>query len=190
MKKTKLLTSTALVVLLLTPLIVLSAFATPVSAFTLDSFSSTNVQYVLPQGTTFNGSITATGSVRFFVIAPNGTEIVDLGIIDKTTTFSFLAQQNGSYTLNFENDLPNSIQVTFSYVTNPKISGDNNSTGISSSYLLLTISIAALASLLIILILRRRSEIQTPAAHHTVPLKLLIPPNSDVLCRKRQKPKL
>ena len=109
-------------------------------------------------GTTFNGTISTTGDVRFWVSAPNYAEIVNLGIIDKTTTFSFVAQQNGTYTMNFENDMSNSIQVTFSYVTNPVIPGSNNSTGISQSYLLITVIIAVLGSFLIIFVLHRKSK--------------------------------
>jgi hypothetical protein len=167
MKKTKLLISTALAALLLTSLMVLSAFATTVPTFTL-SASSNQLQYVLPQGTTFNGTISTTGSVQFWVSAPNYTEIVNLGIIDKTTSFNFVAQQNGTYTLNFENDLSNSIQVTFSYVTNPVIPGSNNSTGNSLSYLLITVIIAVLGSLLIIFVLCRK-EIHPSAVHDRAP---------------------
>jgi hypothetical protein len=176
MKKTKLLMSNALAVLLLASLMVVSVFATTVPTFTLSS-SSNQLQYVLPAGTTFNGTISTTGSVRFWVSAPNYAEIVNLGIIDKTTTFSFVAPQNGTYLLNFENDLPTSIQVTFSYVTNPVIPGSNNPAGISQSYLLITVIIAVLGSFLIIFVLYRRSKIQTTAVHNgafkpvTAPLK-------------------
>jgi len=144
-----------------------SAFAVTVPTFTL-SLSSNQLQYVLPAGTTFNGSISTTGLVRFWVSAPNGAEIVDLGIIDKTTTFSFVAQQNGTYLFNFENDLSNTIQVTFSYVTNPAIPGSNNSTGISTTYMLITVVIAVAGSGLIIFVLRRKSKTRTLAVHDRV----------------------
>jgi len=157
MKRTKLLMPTLLAVLLLASLMAVSAFASTVPTFTL-SASSNQLQYVLPAGTTFNGTIATTGSVQFWVSAPNYLEIVNLGIIDKTTSFSFVAPQNGTYTLNFENDMSNSIQVTFSYVTNPVIPGSNNSTGISQSYLLITVIIAVLGSLLIIFVLHRKSK--------------------------------
>ena len=90
MKKTKLLISTASAVLLLASLMAVSAFATTVPTFTL-SASSNQLQYVLPEGTTFNGTISTTGSVRVWVSAPSYAEIVNLGIIDKTTTFGFVA---------------------------------------------------------------------------------------------------
>ena len=160
MKKTKLLTCTVLTALLIMSLTALSAFATTVPAFTLSS-SSAQSQIMLPSGTTFNGSISTTGTVRFWVSAPNGAQIVNLGLIDKTTTFSFVAQQTGNYTLNFENDMPNSIQVDFSYTTNPDISGSNNSTGTPLSYLPIPIIIAVFGSILIIFFVRRKSKNQS-----------------------------
>ena len=156
MKKTKLLISATLAVLLLASLMAVEAFATTVPAFTL-SASSNQLQYMLPQGTTFNGTIATTGPVQFWVSAPNNAEIVNLGIIDKTTTFSFVATQKGTYTLNFENDMSNSIQVTFSYVTNPVIQGINPA-GISQSYLIITVIIAVLGSILIIFIIHAKTK--------------------------------
>jgi len=148
-----------LATLLLASLMASSALAITEPTFTL-SASSNQLQYKLPAGTTFNGTISTTGSVRFWVSDPKNAEIVDLGIIDKTATFSFVAQLNGTYSMNFENDLPNSIQVTFSYVSNPVIPSSDNSTGISLGYLLVTVIIAVLGSLLIILFLRRKSKTQ------------------------------
>jgi hypothetical protein len=167
MKKTKLMASAVLTALLFASLMVFSASATTVPTFTL-SASSNELQYVLPQGTIFNGTISTTGSVRFWVSDPNFTEIVNLGIIDNTATFSFVAPQNGTYTLNFENDLSNTIQVTFSYVTNPVIPGSNNP-GISQSYLIITVIIAVVGSLLIIFIMRRKSKIK-PSGFQTTQL--------------------
>ncbi len=160
MKKTKFLICVTLAALLLMSVMVPSAFATTVPTFTLSS-QSAQFQYVLPQGTTFNGSISTAGSVRFFISAPNGTIIINLGIIDQTTPFSFVSQQNGTYTLNFENDLPNSIQVTFSYVTDPEIPGSNSTTGVSPIYLLIVVIVAVVGSFLIIFIMRRKRKIET-----------------------------
>lgn len=156
-KKTKFAIWVVLAVFLLMSVMISSAFSTTVPTFTLSSQLS-QLTYVLPQGTTFNGSISTTGLVRFFVSAPNGSIIVNLGIIDKTATFGFVSQQNGTYTLNFENDLPNSIQVTFSYVTDPEIPGSDNSTGISPIYLLIVVIVAVVGSFLIIFIMRRKSK--------------------------------
>ncbi len=157
MKKIKVLTYTLLTLLLIMPLMAPLAFATTIPAFTLSS-STAQIPIVLPAGTTFNGSISTTGTIRVWVSDPYGANIVNLGLIDKAATFSFIAQQNGNYTLNFENDLPNSIQVSFSYTTNPDIAGNNNS-GIPLSYLAIPIIIAVVGSILIIFFGRRKRKI-------------------------------
>jgi len=146
---------TVTIVILLTSLASLSALATTYPTFTL-SASSNQLQFALPQGTTFNGTISTTGSLRFFVSDPNGREIVNLGIIDKNKTFSFVSLQSGTYLLNFENDLHNTIQVTFSYETNPELQSNSNSTGTSLIYLVIPIIIAVVGSLLIIFVVRRK----------------------------------
>jgi type II secretory pathway pseudopilin PulG len=157
MKKTKSVIFAMLAGLLLTSLMTFSGFASTVQTFTL-SASSNQLQYFLPQGTTFNGTISTTGSVRFWVSAPNGFEIVNLGLVDKTATFSFTATQNGTYTLNFENDLSNTIQVTFSFVTNPVIPGISNPAGTSQIYLVVTVIIAVVGSVVIIVIMRYKNK--------------------------------
>ena len=169
MKKTKFLICAILTILFLTTLMVFTASASTATfpTFTLSS-SSTQLHYVLPAGTQFNGSISTTGPVRFFLSAPNETLIVNLGLIDKTTPFSFTAHQTGNYTLNFENDLPNSIQVTFSYVTNPDISGGNNSGGIPLIYLPIFIIIAVFGSFIILFVARRKYKNQYRADNKTV----------------------
>lgn len=157
MIKTKFLVFATLVVLLVTSMMASSAIATTIPTFTLSS-STFQLPFVLPQGTTFNGSISTSGPVRFLVSAPNGTVIINLGLIDKTESFSFVAQQTGNYTLIFENDLPNSVQVNFSYLTNPEIPGSNNSTPLSIFYLPIFIIIAVVGSILIVFIIRRRNQ--------------------------------
>jgi hypothetical protein len=158
MKKIKILPSIAITLLLIMSFTALIASATTLPAITL-SASSAQLPIILPTGTTFNGSISTTGTVRFWVTAPNGVQIVKLGLIDTTTTFSFVANQNGNYTMNFENGLINPIQVTFSYVTDPDIPSVNNSTGIPLVYLLLSILIAVLGSILIIFFVRRKNKL-------------------------------
>jgi hypothetical protein len=148
-------------VLLITTLIAPAAFATTIPSFTLSS-SGAQLPIVLPKGTTFNGSISTTGTLRFWVSDPNGIQIVNLGLIDRSASFGFVALQDGNYTLNFENDLPtsNPIQVTFSYTTNPNISGGNSSTGTPLIYLVLSIIIAIVGSILIIFFVRRKAKKQ------------------------------
>ena len=160
MKKIKALTSAVLVAMLIMPLMAFSASATTVPAFNVSSTSQ--LQIALPAGTTFNGSISSSGTLRFWASAPNGDQIVNLGLIDKPTEFSFIAQQTGNHTLNFENDLPHSgpIQVNFSYTTNPDISGSNNSAGIPLVYLAISIIITVLGSILIIFLVHRKTKKQ------------------------------
>src|SRR5665647_945523 len=166
MKKIKRLPSIAITLLLIMSFTALLASATTLPAITL-SASSAQLPILLPTGTTFNGSISTTGTVRFWVTAPNGVQIVKLGLIDSTNTFSFVANQNGNYTMNFENGLTNPIQVTFSYVTDPDIPSVNNSTGISLVYLLLSIIIAVLGSILIIFFVRRKNKLYTSEVYDT-----------------------
>jgi hypothetical protein len=137
----------------------LSAFATKVPTFAVSPMSTSQIPIVLPTGTTFNGSISTTGTVRFWVNDPNGAQIVNLGLIDNTAKFSFVLQQNGNYTMNFENDQPNadSVQVTLSFVTDPDISA-GNSTGTPLSYFTILIVIAVVGSFVIIFLVRRKNK--------------------------------
>ena len=89
MEKIKLLTPTVLAVLMLCVLSFSPVFATDTTKFNL-ALASNQIQYMIPAGTVFNGSIATTGMVRFWVTAPNGEQIVNLGIIDKTSSFSFV----------------------------------------------------------------------------------------------------
>jgi len=156
MKKNKILTCAAFTALMIISLTAHYASAAATSTFTLSS-SGVRLPIMIPAGTTFNGSILTTGTVRVWVSDPNGSQIANLGLIDNAATFGFVAQQTGNYTLNFENDLPASIQVTFSYVTDPEISS-GNSTGIPISYLLISIVIAAVGSIMIIFFVRRKNK--------------------------------
>lgn len=156
MKRTKLLLF-AIVAGLLMSLAPVLVFADTTQTFSL-SQSTYLLQYVMPAGTVFNGSISTTGSVRFWASDPNMTEIVNLGIVDNSATFSFVAAQNGTYTLNFENDMPNTIQVTFSYISNPTIADANSSNGTFLTYILITIIIAVVGSILIIFLVRRANK--------------------------------
>lgn len=160
MEKTKLLSLTLLTALLIISLTTLSAFATTVPTFTVSQLSTSEVPIVLPTGTTFNGSISTSGTVRFWVNDPNGAQIVNLGLIDNTAKFSFVSQQNGNYTMNFENDQPNAdpVQVTLSFVTNPDISSGGNSTGTPLSYFIILIVIAVVGSIVMFFLVRRKNK--------------------------------
>ncbi len=173
MKKTKLLSITATTTLLAISLLALYASAATTSTFTL-SYSGAEIPIALPAGTAFNGTISTTGTVRFWVSDPDGGQIVNLGLTDKADSFSFVATQTGNYTMNFENDLPTSIQVTFFYVTNPDVTGGNSGTPIS--YLLIPVVIAVVGSVLILFFGRLRRRKRGFASHGTAD----IDPSEDV----------
>ena len=155
MEKIKLLTPAVLAVFMLCVLSFSPVFATDTTKFNI-ALESNQIQYMIPAGTVFNGSIATTGMVRFWVTAPNGVQIVNLGIIDKTSSFSFGAQQNGTYTFNFENDLPNTITVTFSYTSSPQL--PNNTTNTPPTFILTIVIVAVVGSLLIFFGIRRKTK--------------------------------
>jgi hypothetical protein len=157
MQKIKLATCMLIVGLLALSLMTFPAFAETVPTFIL-SASSTQLQFNLPEGTTFNGSVSTTGTLRFWVTAPNGGQVANLGLIDQSGSFSFVAQQTGNYSFNFENDLPNPVKVTFSYTTNPDISVDNTQAGLPWIYLSIPVVIAVVGSVLIVLFARRKNK--------------------------------
>ena len=124
MEKIKSLIIAALAIVILGAFFISTAFASDSTGFSL-ALSSNQIQYKIPAGTMFNGTVATSGWVRVWVTEPSGGEIVNLGIIEKTTSFGFIAQQNGTYTFNFENDLPNTITVTFTYTSNPQLPDTN-----------------------------------------------------------------
>ena len=161
MVKIKLLTFVAFAVLMLGAFCLSPALATDSTTFSL-ALSTNQIQYKIPAGTTFNGTVATSGMVRVWVTAPNADEIVNLGIVDKTTSFGFLAEQNGTYTFNFENDLPNTITVTFSYTSNPPL--PNTNSGIPLAYIAIIGAIAVGGSLLIFFGIRHNTK-KAIAAH-------------------------
>ncbi len=158
MQKNKLSLYAVLVLLLLLSFTVFSASATTVSTLTVSQ--SSQIQFLLPAGTTFNGSISVSSSLRFWVNAPSGYQILNLGLVDQSEVFSFVAQEDGNYTMNFENDLPyaNPVQVTFSYTTNPDITSNDNSTGIPLTYWLAILLIVIVGVILIVLLRYRKDR--------------------------------
>lgn len=147
--------------LVLTNILVTPAQATEVEAFHL-SHSTGQLLYVLSVGSIFNGSVSATGSIRVWMNAPNGEQVINLGLIDVPTSFGLVAQQNGTYILNFENDLQNTVSVTFSYQTTPELFAgkeDNNRSRISLSYLIIPILLSIFGSAIILLVIRRKNKI-------------------------------
>jgi hypothetical protein len=161
MKMTRLLTELSATLLVIS-LVAFPGFATTTKSLTIPQLSTTFFTLTLPQGTKMNGSVTPESSVRFFINNPLGNEIVDLGIVNTTTTFAFTATQDGNYTLSFENGQLNSITMWFSYETQPEIPSNASSpTPLSLSELVTIISIVAIIAVLTLsLVLRRQRKKQ------------------------------
>jgi LPXTG-motif cell wall-anchored protein len=141
--------------------LMLTLMASQVSASTTVSFTVTQIsqtQFLLPAKTILNGSLFDTSTLRCWVSAPDGSQIVNLGLIDHFTSFGFMASQYGNYTLNFENGLPiaNPVQVTFTYSTDPEVTSNHNSTGTSFTYWVVVAFILVLGTLLIVFLIRRK----------------------------------
>ena len=154
MKKFPSLAFAGLAVLLLATLTACPAFASNSTAFSL-ALATNQIQFKIPAETTFNGTISTSGMIRFWVTAPNGAPVVNLGIIDSHGSFGFVAEQNGTYTFNFENDLPNTVQVTFSYDTNPQLPNGGSAVPVN---LIVVGAVAVAGSLLIIYAVRRKNK--------------------------------
>jgi hypothetical protein len=153
---------------LLTALLLLSLTAFPAYAGTTETFtinppSTTQYTFYLPQGTTFNGSISTSGTIRVWVTNSSGGQVVNLGLIDQTVNFGFASVQDGNFSINFENDLPNSVQVTFSYDTNPQIP-KTDLTLIPLSYLPVFLAIVVLGSILILIFAHRKKTLRNKRA--------------------------
>ncbi len=138
----------------------LPAFASTVPAFTVTTAS--HVNFDLPAGTTFNGSISTSGTLRIWVISPSGAPTVNLGLVDNAATFGFVAQETGNYTINFENGQfgADPVQVTFTYTTNPDISANNQPT-VPLTSILVIVAIGVVGSVLIVVLVRRKSRPRT-----------------------------
>ena len=141
-----------------------SLMATCVSASTTETFtvSQATQRYTieLPQGAIFNGSLTTTGTVRVWVNDANGTQLANLGLVDTNGQFSFVAAHEGNYYVNFENNLANTVQVTFTYQTNPEL----ETTSALPVFLLPIVAIIIAAVCIILVIVIRRKFKDEPAA--------------------------
>jgi maltose-binding protein MalE len=151
-----------LTVLMLLSLTVSLASATTTETFTVNPPSTTQFTFNLPKDTTFNASILTSGTIRVWVTNSGVSQIVNLGLVDQTANLEFTASQDGNYSVNFENDLPNAVQVTFSYDTNPQVSG-TDSTLIPLSYLPVFIAIVVLGSIFLLFLVRRKNRKAPPS---------------------------
>lgn len=146
---------------ILTILIVSLSLTSLTSAAVTTNFSITGsikqIPINLPAGTIFNGTITATGTIRVWASDANGSLVANLGLVDNQGQLNFIAVKGGVYTLSFENNLPDTVQVTFSYQTDPDTSGGNTSV-LPISYLPVFIIVTVVGCILIIYFGRRKHK--------------------------------
>lgn len=146
---------------ILTILIVSLSLTSLTSAAVTTNFSITGsikqIPINLPAGTIFNGTITATGTIRVWASDANGSLVANPGLVDNQGQLNFIAVKGGVYTLSFENNLPDTVQVTFSYQTDPDTSGENTSV-LPISYLPVFIIVTVVGCILIIYFARRKNK--------------------------------
>lgn len=126
MDKTRILTLSALTLLLVASFIVLTAQAATTETFTVTQ-TTYQITLDLPVGTIFNGSLSTTSTVRVWVSDANGSLLANPGLVDTTASVNFVAAKEGNYYINFENPLSNTASVTFTYQTDPDISSGSSS---------------------------------------------------------------
>jgi hypothetical protein len=126
LNKTRILTFTALTLLIAASFLILTAQAANTETFTVTK-TTYQITFNLPAGTAFNGSLSTTGTVRVWVNDDNGSLIASPGLVDQTASFSFTAAKEGNYYINFENPMSNSASVTFTYQTDPELPSGNQS---------------------------------------------------------------
>lgn len=141
-----------LIIICLTPLV--SAATT--STFTIAA-STKQILLDLPSGTIFNSTINTSATIRVWASDKNGSLVANSGLIDNNAQLNFVAPNDGIYTFNFENNLGNSASVTFTYQTNPDVTGDNSSI-LPITYLPIFIAITIVGIFLIFYLTRKNHK--------------------------------
>lgn len=127
MNKPRTLTFAVLTVLLATSVFLFTAQAAATSESFTVTQSTYQVTFNLPADTSFNGSLSTSGTVRVWVSDQNGSLIANPGLVDSSASFSFKAAKDGSYYVYFENPMSSTASVTFTYQTDPDVtSGDSS----------------------------------------------------------------
>jgi hypothetical protein len=156
LQKTKTATYTAMTILLITVCLTPLASAATTSTFTITA-STKQILLDLPAGTIFNSTIITSGTIRVWASDKNGSLIANLGLIDSSGNLNFVAPNDGIYTFNFENDLANPASVTFTYQTNPDVTGGTTSM-LPITYLPIFIAITIVGIAAIIYVTRKNRK--------------------------------
>jgi hypothetical protein len=156
MNKIRPLTFAVLALLLAASCLMLTAQAATTENFTVKQ-STYQVTFNLPADTAFNGSLSTTATVRVWVSGDNGSLITNLGLVDSSASFSFKTAKDGNYYVNFENPLPTTASVTFTYQTDPDVTS-GNSTLLPFWLLPVFVTVTIVGCVLIIFLSRRRKH--------------------------------
>ena len=158
MNRTKIVTFSALTLLLAASFLMLTAQAAATETFTVTQ-TTYQITFNLPAGTAFNGSLSTTGTVRVWVSDQNGSLIANPGLVDNTASFNFTAAKEGNYYVYFENPLSSSAAVTFTYQTDPDVTSGTQS--ILPFWLLPVFVVITIAGcILLFYVIRRRGKIK------------------------------
>lgn len=156
MQKTKTTTYTALTILLITICLTPIASASTTTTFTITG-STKQIPIDLPAGTVFNSTINTSATIRVWASDKNGSLIANLGLIDNSAQLNFVAPNSGIYTISFESSIAKPASVTFTYQTNPDVTGDNTSM-LPITYLPIFIAITIVGIVVIIYISRKNRQ--------------------------------
>ena len=141
-----------------------AVYAAQVETITVDPFGGEEtLTFNLNNGQKFSGSISVSGgiadSIIFSVKAPNGTKIIDLSSVSEGTEFDFTADQDGAYTLVFENPLalsPKTVNLTYDIET-LTIAGLDGTQLLIAAFLVIIVIVVG-----IIIILNKGKQKNTP----------------------------
>jgi hypothetical protein len=155
MQKTQI--AAILTILFITICLTPIASAATTSSFTITG-STKQILLDLPGGTVFNSTINTSATIRVWASDKNGSLIANLGLVDNSAQLNFVAPNSGVYTISFEASVANPASVTFTYQTDPDVTGSNTST-LPITYLpiFVTITIVGIVVIIYISLKNRKS---------------------------------
>lgn len=154
MQKTQI--ATILTILFITICLTPIASAATTSSFTITG-STKQILLDLPSGTVFNSTIKTSATIRVWASDKNGSLIANLGLVDNSAQLNFVAPNSGVYTISFESSVANPASVTFTYQTDPDVTGSKTST-LPITYLPVFIAIIIVGIVVIIYISRKNRK--------------------------------
>jgi hypothetical protein len=153
-QKTKI--ATILTILLITICLTPLASAATTTNFTITG-STKQILLDLPAGTVFNSTINTSATIRVWASDKNGSLIANLGLVDNSAQLNFVAPNSGIYTISFESSVAKPASVTFTYQTNPDVTGGNTSI-LPITYLPIFIAITIVGIVAVIYLSRKNQK--------------------------------